>query len=81
LSQSPAGSLAFFVAGTAAALAALLFASDQGLVARKLGVLEAARLAATCAAVGAGVESLALPMDNLTVPAAVALTAHVLRRP
>ena len=69
------------VAGAAAALAALTFASVQGLVSQKLGVLEAARLAVICSATGAAVESLPLLMDNLTVSAAVALAARALSRP
>ena len=78
--QSRAGTLAFFVAGGLAAFAALLYATANGLVSEELHWGEAARLATVCSAVGAVVESLPLPLDNLTVPAAVALAAHFLGR-
>ena len=78
--QSQAGTLAFFLAGGLAAFAALLFATANGLVSKELGWGEAARLAAACSAIGAAVESLPLPLDNLTVSAAVALAAHFLSR-
>lgn len=78
--QSRAGTLAFFVAGGLAAFAALLYATANGLLSEELHWGGAARLAATCSAVGAVVESLPLPLDNLTVPAAVALAAHFLGR-
>ena len=79
-SQSRAGTLAFFLAGTAAALASLLYASTHGLVAQKVSMREAVFLSAACSAVGAAVESLPLPCDNLTVAAAVALAGHMLCR-
>lgn len=78
--QSRAGTLAFFLGGGLAAFAALLFATNNGLVSKDLSWGEAARLATACSAIGAVVESLPLPMDNLTVPAAVALAAHFLSR-